>query len=78
MKRERGGWGGRRGTFFSERVNSGRRKCNISNNQNKRQGLKSYLHGTGPDQQMAMFTKVKNYLILNIKSEFVIGSDIAE
>ena len=42
------------------------------------QELKFYPHGTGPDQQTATFTKMKENLILKIQSEFVNGIDIAE
>ena len=40
--------------------------------------IKIYLHGARPDIKTATFTKLKEHLILNIKSEFLNGSDIAE
>ena len=40
--------------------------------------MKFYPRGTGLDRQTEKFTKVKQYLILKIKSEFVNGSDISE
>ena len=53
-------------------------KFNSSNNQNKRQELKFYLHETEPYLQMVMFTKLKERIILNIQSEIMNESDIAE
>ena len=70
--------GGGRGRFDSNRVCSGWKYFSSSNNQNMWQELKCYPHGTGTDQQTEAFTKVKEYLILNIQSEFVNGSDISE
>ena len=69
---------GVRGRFGSGRGSGDQRNFNISNNLNKRQELKFYPNGTGPDQQMSVFTKVKEHLILKIQSEFLNGSYIAE
>ena len=73
-----GGHGGRRGRIGSGRGHGHQINFNSSNNWNKRQEMKIYPHGTGLDWQTAIFTKFKGYLILNIESEFVNGSDIAE
>ena len=54
----RGGRGGGRGIIDSSSGRGGRRKFNSSSNQTKRQEMKIYPHGTGPDQQTAAFTKV--------------------
>ena len=40
--------------------------------------MKSYPHGTIPDQQMETLTKVKDHIILKIQSEFVNESNISE
>ena len=61
-----GGCGGGIGRFGSGRGRGGWRKFNRSDNRNKRQELKFYPHGNGPDQRTEMFTKVKDRLILNI------------
>ena len=37
-----------------------------------------YPRGTGPDKNMAMFTTVKDHLIIKIQSEFFNGIDIAD
>ena len=74
----RGGHGGGRGRIGSGRVRGGWRNFNSSNNLNKRQELKMYPCGTGPDKHTAMFTTVKEHLIINIQSEFLNGIDIAE
>ena len=74
----RGGRGGGRGRFVGSRVRGGYRNFNSNNNRSKRQGLKSYPHGYGPDRQTVEFTKVKKHIILKIQSEFVNGSDISE
>ena len=73
-----GGCGGGRGIFGRGRGRGGRRNFNRSNNQNNIQELKFYPHGTGPNQQMATFTKVKENLIIKIQIEFLNGIDIAE
>ena len=75
---QRSGRVGGRGRFGSGRGRGGRWKFNRINNWNKRQELKFYLHGTGPDWQTAAFTKLKEHLILKIQSEIVNGSDISE
>ena len=74
----RGGRGVSRGRLVSGRGSGGQRNFNSSNKRNKRKDLKCYPHRTGTDQQTEAFTKVKEYLILNIQSEFMNGSDIAE
>ena len=53
------------------RGRSGRRNFNSSNNRNKRQEMKFYPHGTGPDQQAEKFTKVGELLMLKIQGEFL-------
>ena len=80
-KRETPRRGGRRdgrGRFGSDRGHGGQINFKISNNQNKKQELKFYPHGTGPDQYTTTFNKALEHTILNIKSEFVNGSDISE
>ena len=67
-----------RGIFARDKGRGVWRNFNISNNQNKRQYLKCYPHGTGLDCQREKFTKVKEHLILKIQSEFLNGSDISE
>ena len=57
---------GGRGRFVRCRGHCDQRNFNSSNNQNKRQELKIYPRVNGTDQQMVIFTKVKEYLILNI------------
>ena len=72
------GCGGWIWIFGSGRGSNGQRDFNRTKSQNKGKDLKIYLHGTGTDQQMANFTKVKEHLILNIQSVFVSRSDISE
>ena len=74
----RGRRGGGRGIFGSNRVCGVQRNFYISNNRIKRQEMTFYLNGTRPDRQTEKFTKVREHLILNIQSEFINGSDIAE
>ena len=64
--------------FVSGIGHDGQRNFSISNNRNKRQELKFYLHGTGPDQHMETFTKVKDHLYLKSQNEIVNGSYIEE
>ena len=71
-----GGRGGGRGVLGGGRGRGGQRNFKSSNNQNNRQELTFYPHGTGMDIQMAEFTIVKDNPILKIQSEFVNGSDI--
>ena len=73
----RGGHGCGRVRFIH--IGGGRwRNFNSSNNRNKRQELKFYLHGTILDRYTEIFTKVKEHLILKIQSKFVNGNDILE
>ena len=74
----RGGCGGVRGRIISSKGHGGRKNFNRNNNQNKREELEFYPHGTGPDLQTATFTKVKEHIILKIQSELLNGSDIEE
>ena len=64
--------------FDGGRRSSGQRNSNSRNNWNKSQELEFYQHGTGPDQQMVTFTRLKEHPILNIQGEFLNGSDIVE
>ena len=77
MSGRRGHEGGR-GRLGSGRGRGGKRNFNRSKNNNNKQELKFYLHRTGPDQQTASCTKVKEHLILNNQSEFVNVSEITE
>ena len=70
--------GGIGGIFGNGRRRSDQRNFNSRNNQNKRQELKFYPHGTGPDRQMMAFTKVKEHLILKIHVGILNVSDIEE
>ena len=74
----RGHHGCGRERFRSGRERGVRRNFNSSNNKNKRQEVKMYPHGTGPDWQTATFIKVKDHIILTIQSGFVNRNDIAE
>ena len=59
---------GIRGRIESNRGNDERRNFNIRKNISKSQYLKFYPHETGPDQQTATFTKLKEHMILKIQS----------
>ena len=70
--------GGGKGRLGSGRGCGGQINLNISNNINKRQEPKFYLHGTGSDIPISTLTKVKDRLILEIQSEFVNGINLIE